>query len=216
MLVFVPDVTVLPRTGAVYKLMNFLMENIHPQQSHHHCCCMCYWVHALPFPHKTAVSKFGQRLVELTQLIMPSGKNLHGMKRERWNLQMICIYGYVHTKICSSSHDTFLHLWQAGWVRKQMILVVKTLLLNPTFQKFKSVICTNLKLMGLMFKGHAWSTNEGHVNQHFLKLQTAISQQCFMGEQSWFIWQPTQECKHTCSQRWGECHECYCWSLLER
>lgn len=40
--VIVPDVTMLPRTWAVYKLMNFLMENIRPQQSHRQCCWMRY------------------------------------------------------------------------------------------------------------------------------------------------------------------------------
>lgn len=59
-LVIILDETRLPRTWAVYKLVNFLMENIHPQQSHRQCCWMCYVVHASPFPNKTAVSRFVQ------------------------------------------------------------------------------------------------------------------------------------------------------------
>lgn len=37
-LVIITDVTVLPRTWAVYKLMNFLMESICPQQSDRQYC----------------------------------------------------------------------------------------------------------------------------------------------------------------------------------
>lgn len=63
-LFIVADVTLLPRTRAVYKLMKFFMENIQPprpphQQSHHHCCCMCYRVHAHLFHIKMLLPTLG-------------------------------------------------------------------------------------------------------------------------------------------------------------
>lgn len=98
MVVIIPDVTVLPRTWAVYKLMNFLMENIHPQQSHRQCCWLCYKVHASPFPHKTAVSElcsFQLNLFELSCLLLSQcylrkiGRSEEEEKQEN-NLELLC------------------------------------------------------------------------------------------------------------------------------